>query len=239
MAGGLGTRMKSATPKHLHPLLGRRMVDWVLASAQPVGADPVVVVCSPQTEEAMKALLDGAVTLAVQQEARGTGDAVASARAALDGFDGDVLVLSGDTPMLRAELLADLVEAHRAGDAAATILAIEPEDEKPYGRIVRNPDGSVRQIVEDLDATDEQRAIRELNSSIYVFRARDLWPAIERLDAHNAQGELYLTDAIEHLVDAGLRVGVHIAPDPNDAEAARTRVQRLGTTWLTVPAWYG
>ena len=171
MAGGLGTRMKSATPKHLHPLLGRRMVDWVLASAQPVGADPVVVVCSPQTEEAMRASLDGTVTLAVQQEARGTGDAVASARAALDGFEGDVLVLSGDTPMLRAELLADLVEAHRAGDAAATILAIEPGDEKPYGRIVRNPDGSVRQIVEDLDATDEQRAIRELNSSIYVFRA--------------------------------------------------------------------
>ena len=95
MAGGLGTRMKSATPKHLHPLLGRRMVDWVLASAQPLGADPVVVVCSPLTEEAMRASLDGTVTLAVQQEARGTGDAVASARAALDGFDGDVLVLSG------------------------------------------------------------------------------------------------------------------------------------------------
>jgi bifunctional UDP-N-acetylglucosamine pyrophosphorylase / glucosamine-1-phosphate N-acetyltransferase len=225
MAGGLGTRMKSATPKHLHPLLGRRMVDWVLASAEPLGADPVVVVCSPQTEEAMRASLDGMVTLAVQQEARGTGDAVASARAALDGFDGDVLVLSGDTPMLRAELLTDLVESHRADDAAATILAIEPEGEKPYGRIVRNSDGSVKQIVEDLDATAEQRAIRELNSSIYVFRARDLWPAIDGLDAHNAQGELYLTDAIEQLVDAGLRVGVHTAPDPIDAEGVNTRVE--------------
>ena len=225
MAGGLGTRMKSATPKHLHPLLGRRMVDWVLASARPLGPDPVVVVCSPQTEEAMRASLDGTATLAVQQEARGTGDAIASARAALDGFEGDVLVLSGDTPMLRAELLADLVDAHRAGGAAATILAIEPEDEKPYGRIVRNADGSVKQIVEDLDATDEQRAIRELNSSIYVFRARDLWPAIERLDPHNAQGELYLTDAIEHLVGAGLRVAVHTAPDATDAEGVNTRVE--------------
>ena len=225
MAGGLGTRMKSATPKHLHPLLGRRMVDWVLASAQPLGADPVVVVCSPQTEEAMRSSLDGTVTLAVQQQARGTGDAIASARAALEGFDGDVLVLSGDTPMLQAELLANLVAAHRAEDAAATILAIEPEGEKPYGRIVRNPDGSVRAIVEDLDATDEQRAIRELNSSIYVFRSRDLWPAIEGLDAHNAQGELYLTDAIEHLVGAGLRVGVHTAPDATDAEGVNTRVE--------------
>src|SRR6185503_19297512 len=168
MAGGLGTRMKSETPKHLHPLLGRRMVDWVLASAEPLGASPVVVVCSPQTEDAMRASLDGSVTLAVQPQARGTGDAVASARGALDGFDGDVLVLSGDTPMLRAELLADLVEAHRAGDAAATI---------------------------------------------------------EGLDAHNAQGELYLTDAIEHLVNAGQRVGVHTAPDATDAEGVNTRVE--------------
>src|SRR6185503_2846828 len=164
MAGGLGTRMKSETPKHLHPLLGRRMVDWVLASAEPLGASPVVVVCSPQTEDAMRASLDGSVTLAVQPQARGTGDAVASARAALDGFDGDVLVLSGDTPMLRAELLEELVATHRREDAAATILAIKPEEARPYGRIVRNDDGSVSGIVEELDATEEQRAIRELNS---------------------------------------------------------------------------
>ena len=224
MAGGLGTRMHSATPKHLHPLLGRRMVDWVLASARPLGADPIVVVCSPQTEDDMRTSLDERVTLAVQQEALGTGDAIASARGSLDGFDGDILVLSGDTPMLRAELLDELVEAHRAADAAATVLAIEPEAQKPYGRIIRNADGSVRQIVEELDATAEQRAIRELNSSIYVFRAIDLWPAIEKLAPQNSQGELYLTDTIEHLVAAGRRVGVHTAPDPTDAEGVNTRV---------------
>ena len=228
MAGGLGTRMKSGTPKHLHPLLGRRMVDWVLASAEPLGAEPVVVVCSPQTEDAMRASLDG-VTLAVQAEARGTGDAVASARGALARFEGDVLVLSGDTPMLRAELLEDLVATHRREGAAATILAIEPDGPRPYGRIVRNDDGSVSGIVEELDATQEQRAIRELNSSIYVFRARDLWSAVERLDPQNAQGELYLTDTIGHLVRDGLRVAVHRAPDPTDAEGVNTRVELAAT----------
>jgi bifunctional UDP-N-acetylglucosamine pyrophosphorylase/glucosamine-1-phosphate N-acetyltransferase len=229
MAGGLGTRMKSGTPKHLHPLLGRRMVDWVLASAEPLGAEPVVVVCSPQTEDAMRASLDGGVTLAVQAEARGTGDAVASARGALARFEGDVLVLSGDTPMLRAELLEDLVATHRREGAAATILAIEPDEPRPYGRIVRNDDGSVSGIVEELDASQEQRAIRELNSSIYVFRARDLWSAVERLDPQNAQGELYLTDTIGHLVRDGLRVAVHRAPDPTDAEGVNTRVELAAT----------
>jgi bifunctional UDP-N-acetylglucosamine pyrophosphorylase/glucosamine-1-phosphate N-acetyltransferase len=177
----------------------------------------------------MRASLDGGVTLAVQAEARGTGDAVASARGALARFEGDVLVLSGDTPMLRAELLEDLVATHRREGAAATILAIEPDEPRPYGRIVRNDDGSVSGIVEELDATQEQRAIRELNSSIYVFRARDLWSAVERLDPQNAQGELYLTDTIGHLVRDGLRVAVHRAPDPTDAEGVNTRVELAAT----------
>jgi bifunctional UDP-N-acetylglucosamine pyrophosphorylase/glucosamine-1-phosphate N-acetyltransferase len=225
MAGGLGTRMRSETPKHLHPLLGRRMVDWVLASARPLGAEPLVVVCSPQTEATMRSSLDGSVALAVQAEARGTGDAVAAARAPLAGFDGDVLVLSGDTPLLRPELLEALVAAHREQGAAATILAIVPEEPKPYGRIVRNGDGSVRAIVEELDATPEERAIRECNSSIYVFRAGALWRALGRLDPHNAQGELYLTDTISHLVSGGAKVSVHTAPDAVDAEGVNTRVE--------------
>ncbi|HSC93055.1 MAG TPA: bifunctional UDP-N-acetylglucosamine diphosphorylase/glucosamine-1-phosphate N-acetyltransferase GlmU [Gaiellaceae bacterium] len=225
MAGGLGTRMRSRTPKHLHPLLGRRMVDWVLAAARPLGADPLVVVCSPQTEDAMRASLDGSVALAVQASPRGTGDAVAAARGALDGFGGDVLVLSGDTPLLRAEVLEELVATHRDEEAAATILAIEPEQPKPYGRIVRDAIGGVLEIVEELDATPEQREIRECNSSIYVFRSDDLWRALGRLDPHNAQGELYLTDTIRHLVADGLRVAVHTAADPFDAEGVNTRVE--------------
>src|SRR5919199_1957752 len=112
MAAGLGTRMRSATPKHFHPLLGRRMVDWVVAVGRQLQADPLVVVTTPQAVEEFEG-----VTVAVQDEPRGTGDAVASARAALGGFDGDVLVLSGDTPLLTPELLRDLVERHRREQA--------------------------------------------------------------------------------------------------------------------------
>jgi bifunctional UDP-N-acetylglucosamine pyrophosphorylase/glucosamine-1-phosphate N-acetyltransferase len=220
MAGGRGTRMRSAVPKHLHALLGRRMVDWVVESARPLGVDPLVVVASPDNEAAFEG-----VTVAVQEQARGTGDAVASARAALGDFDGHVLVLSGDTPLLTPELLRDLVAEHRRGDAAVTILTAEFASPRPYGRVVRDGNGAVQRIVEERDARPEERAIREMNTSIYVFAARDLWPALERLDAQNAQGELYLTDTIRHLVAAGRPVAAFAAPDPEATEGVNTRVE--------------
>ncbi|HEV8685745.1 MAG TPA: bifunctional UDP-N-acetylglucosamine diphosphorylase/glucosamine-1-phosphate N-acetyltransferase GlmU [Gaiellaceae bacterium] len=200
MAGGLGTRMKSSVPKHLHPLLGRRVVDWVLEAARGIGADPLVVVASPDTSNAY----DG-VTVAVQREPRGTGDAVASARETLDGFSGSVLVLDAAAPLLTADVLAELVAAHRESGAAVTILTLEPDRPLPYGRIIRGEEGDVRAIVEEKDATPEQRAVRELNSSIYVFEADALRDALSGLRDDNAQGELYLTDTIAHIVEAGGR----------------------------------
>ena len=200
MAGGLGTRMKSAVPKHLHPLLGKRVVDWVLDTARESGADRVVVVASPDTRDAY----DG-VEVAVQEQPHGTGDAVASAQPALENFDGDVLVLDAAAPLLSPELLREFVEQHRAGGADVTILSIEPEQPLPYGRIIRADDGSVTEIVEERDATPEQKAVRELNSSIYLFDAEALRDALGKLDARNAQGELYLTDTIAHIVAAGGR----------------------------------
>src|SRR5665213_3548838 len=133
MAGGLGTRMKSALPKHLHPLLGRRMVDWVIRAAHDAGVDRVVVVASPDT-----AALFRGVEVAVQQTPLGTGDAVRSARAALDGVRGDILVLNGDVPALTAELLRVLVATHRSAGAAGTVLSFEPSELRAYGRIVRD-----------------------------------------------------------------------------------------------------
>ena len=220
MAGGLGTRMKSATPKHLHPLLGRRMVDWVIEAARPLGPDPLVVIASPDSADAFEGH-----AVAVQEHARGTGDAVASARDALAGHHGDVLVLSGDTPLLTTALLEGLLEAHRAADAAATVLSFSPADVRSYGRIVRDAEGRLRAIVEAVDASPEELAIGEVNASIYVFRAEKLWPALERLEPHNAQGELYLTDAVRFLVDDGDLVSVHEAADPDETEGVNTRVE--------------
>jgi bifunctional UDP-N-acetylglucosamine pyrophosphorylase / glucosamine-1-phosphate N-acetyltransferase len=204
MAAGLGTRMRSATPKHLHTLLGRRMVDWVLDAVRPLEADPLVVVVSAEAHEAISE-----ETTAVQPEPRGTGDAVAVARGELDGFEGDVLVVSGDAPLVTTELLQEVLETHRGEEAAVTLLSYEPPSQPPYGRILRAGDGTLQAIVEASDATPEQLAIRELNASLYVFSAPELWWALDRLAAHNAQGELYLTDTIGDLVAAGKKAVVH------------------------------
>jgi bifunctional UDP-N-acetylglucosamine pyrophosphorylase / glucosamine-1-phosphate N-acetyltransferase len=219
LAGGLGTRMRSETPKHLHPLLGRRLVDWVLEAAGALGPDPLVVVTGPDYADAF----DG-FQVAVQAEPRGTGDALGAARGSLDRQDGDLLVLAGDSPLLRPESLGKLLAAHRESGAAATVLTFRLDDPASYGRIVRGEDGVVRAIVEATDATDEERAIDEVNSSIYVFNASKLWPALERIDPANAQGELYLTDAVRLLVDNGELVAAHEG-DSEEAEGVNTRIE--------------
>jgi bifunctional UDP-N-acetylglucosamine pyrophosphorylase/glucosamine-1-phosphate N-acetyltransferase len=220
MAAGIGTRMKSAMPKHLHPLLGRRMVDWVVEAARDSGVDRLVVVASPQTSDLL-----GDVEVVVQEKPLGTGDAVRCARPALEGFGGDVLVLNGDVPALRPETIRELVETHRTTGAAATVLSFEPAEAGAYGRIVRDGDGRLARIVEAVDASPEELALREVNSGIYVFRAEKLWPALERLDAHNVQGELYVTDTLGLLVADGEPCAVQIAVDPLEAEGVNTRAE--------------
>ena len=225
MAAGLGTRMRSRRPKHLHPLLGRRLVDWAIDAVRPLAPAPFVVVCSHETREALAASLPDEIEIVVQDEPKGTGDAVAAAREELAGFDGDLLVVPGDSPLVTTDALRRLVDEHRRDGADATILTIEPREPLPYGRIGRDETGAVRAIVEATDATPEELSIRELNSSFYVFAASRLWPALERLEADNAQGELYLTDAIRHLVDAGGRAAASPAPDPSVGEGVNTQAE--------------
>jgi bifunctional UDP-N-acetylglucosamine pyrophosphorylase/glucosamine-1-phosphate N-acetyltransferase len=220
MAAGLGTRMKSALPKHLHPILGRRMVDWVLAAAQELELGRVVVVASSSTADLFPGL-----DVAVQERPLGTGDAVRSARELLEGRADEVLVLSGDTPLLTSALLAKLVEAHRHDKATATVLSFCPEDVRSYGRVLRDEKGHVSAIVEAGDASPDELAVREVNSSIYVFRAEQLWSALEQLEPANAQGELYLTDAIRSLVSRGELVSACIAEDPVETEGVNTRAE--------------
>ena len=219
MAAGLGTRMKSATPKHLHPLLGRRLIDWVVAAVEPLAADPLVLVVAPDAVHAFEGR-----EVAVQEQPLGTGDSLRAARAKLDRAE-QLLVVSGDHPRLSSELLQQLVDEHRRSGATATVLSFEPHDPLAYGRVVRGEDGRLRQIVEDADADETQRAIREVNSSIYVFEADRLWPALERIEPVNAQGELYLTDAVRLLVEDGEEVAVFKAPDAGEVEGVNTRVE--------------
>jgi bifunctional UDP-N-acetylglucosamine pyrophosphorylase/glucosamine-1-phosphate N-acetyltransferase len=219
MAAGLGTRMKSARPKHLHPLLGRRLVDWVIEAVRPLGPDPLVVVVAPDAVDAF-----AGIGVAVQQQPLGTGDSLRAARPQVEGAK-QLLVVSGDHPRLSSELLRQLVEEHRASGATATVLSFEPPDPRAYGRVVRDGAGRLQQIVEHADADESQRAFREVNSSIYVFEADKLWPALDRIEPVNAQGELYLTDAVRLLVEAGEEVAVFKAPDANEVEGVNTRAE--------------
>jgi len=220
MAAGLGTRMKSATPKHLHPLLGRRLVDWVVQAARDAGVERVVVVTSADAADKFP---DAEV--AVQAEPRGTGDAVRAARDTLRDVGGDVLVLNGDVPGLSAQTLRDLLETHRRESAAGTVLSFEPEDVREYGRVVRDGDGRLARIVEAKDCSPQELEVREVNSGIYAFRAELLWPLLDRLEPQNAQGELYVTDTLGLLVQDGEPVAVHVAPVAWEVEGINTRVE--------------
>jgi bifunctional UDP-N-acetylglucosamine pyrophosphorylase / glucosamine-1-phosphate N-acetyltransferase len=219
LAGGLGTRMRSKTPKHLHALLGRRLVDWVVDAAAAVDPDPLVVVTGPAYADAFEGH-----AVAVQDKPLGTGHAVIAAKSALAGHNGDVLVLAGDAPLLRGDTLRGLLETHRESGAAATVLTARRDDPGEYGRVVRTADGSIGAIVEAADASEEERAIDEVNSAIYVFDAARLWPAVDRLDTHNVQGELYLTDVVRLIAEDGARVAAHVG-EPGEVVGVNTRVE--------------
>ncbi len=219
MAAGLGTRMRSSVPKHLHPLLGKRVVDWVLDAARETGVERLVVVVAPGYEGAFEG-----VEVAVQEQPLGTGDSVASAGPHLRDFEGRILVLDAAAPLLTSRHFSALVEEHDRQGADVTILSFE-SDGLPYGRIVRGEDGSVQAIVEDRDATDEEKAIGELNSSIYVFEAAPLWDALSHLDPHNAQGELYLTDTVKNIVAGGGKAAAWICPDAAATLGINTRAE--------------
>ncbi len=220
MAAGLGTRMKSALPKHLHPILGRRMVDWVLASAEELNVQPLIVVASPSSADLFRGH-----EVAIQERPLGTGEAVRAAQPLLEGRCKQILVLSGDTPLLTSALLRELVEAHESARAAATVLSFCPDDVRSYGRVLRDEKGKVAAIVEARDASPDQLAVGEVNSSIYIFEADKLWPLLERLEPANAQGELYLTDAVRFLVGDGEPVAAHVAADPIETEGVNTRAE--------------
>ena len=207
LAGGKGTRMRSRTPKLLHEVLGRPLLGWSMAAVEELAATPTVVIVPPDAGE-LEQLVPGWATTAVQEQARGTGDAAMSARGALGGFEGDVLVLNADHPLVDAGTLRELVDAHRSAGAAVTVLTFERTKTigDDFGRIVRDPSGKVERIVELRDADAGQREIREVNAGYYVFRSDALWPALDGLRPDNDQGELYITDAVGALAAAG---GVH------------------------------
>src|ERR1043165_4833576 len=228
MAAGLGTRMKSNRAKVLHELAVRPLIAHVVRTAASLKPQRIYVVVGHQAEEVEKAAIAevGELSTAVlQAQQRGTGDAVESARAQLENSDSLLLVLSGDVPLIKAETLEKLIEHHRAANAACTILSVRLENPAGYGRIVRDAHGVFQRIVEQKDATEEERQVREINSGIYCFETADLFAALRRVEPKNQQGEYYLTDVAEIILASGGKVEVFINNDAREVSGINTRAE--------------
>ncbi|GAA3059012.1 bifunctional UDP-N-acetylglucosamine diphosphorylase/glucosamine-1-phosphate N-acetyltransferase GlmU [Streptomyces glomeratus] len=228
LAAGEGTRMKSATPKVLHDICGRSLVGHVLAAARELKPENLVVVVGHAREKvgAHLAEIDPGVRTAVQAEQNGTGHAVRMALEELGGsVDGTVVVVCGDTPLLTGETLRRLAGTHHEDGNAVTVLTAEVPDATGYGRIVRDGTGAVTAIVEHKDASDAQRAIREINSGVFAFDGQLLAEALKKVRTDNSQGEEYLTDVLGILRSAGHRVGASVAGDHREIAGINNRVQ--------------
>jgi bifunctional UDP-N-acetylglucosamine pyrophosphorylase/glucosamine-1-phosphate N-acetyltransferase len=231
LAAGLGTRMRSNLAKVLHRLDGRPLVGHVCRTAAALAPRKVYVVIGHQGEDVKHAVLEeldedhsGFVW---QKEQLGTGHAVNSAREFLENEDSTLLVLSGDVPMIRAETLAALLQqhyTHRGKGAACTLLTVKLDDPKGYGRVVRDEEGLFDKIVEQKDATDEEKKIKEINAGIYCFNTRKLFDALSKVQNNNAQGEYYLTDVPALLRDAGEAVSLYQHTDAREVSGVNNRV---------------
>ncbi len=235
LAAGLGTRMRSNRAKVLHRLDGRPLIGHVCRTAAALAPRKVYVVIGHQAEDVKAAVLEELAAehtvFVVQQEQLGTGDAVNSARSYLEDQDSTLLILSGDVPMIRHETLAALVQLHhnhRGKGAACTMLTVKLKDPTGYGRIIRSDEGRFEKIVEQKDATDEEKEVNEINSGIYCFDTKKLFSSLSRVQNDNSQGEYYLTDVPALLRDAGEDVAIYQHPDQQEIEGVNNRVQLAG-----------
>lgn len=220
LAAGKGTRMKSELPKPLHSVRGRSLLGWVVHALEGIELDTIAVVVGHGRElivDSLQAGFDRQFLYAEQLSQRGTGDAAAVGLAELDLFDNSfsdndhVVILPGDTPLLTSETVAALVQGHLASGAAATVVTAILDNPTGYGRILRSDNGAVAGIIEHRDASEDQRSIQEINGGMYCFRRSLLAPALRRISTDNAQGEMYLTDAIGVLAEAGHPVHAFVA----------------------------
>jgi len=228
MAAGLGTRMKSNRAKVLHELGGSPLIAHVVRAAQTLNPQAILVVVGHQAEEVERAALaenGDLVRPVLQAQQRGTGDAVESARSELENSDSLVLILSGDVPMIKADTLRKLIDHHNNARAACTILSVRLENPTGYGHIIRNQNDAFQKIVEHRDATEEQRLVKEINSGIYCFDAKELYRALRKVEPANDQGEYYLTDVAEIILAGGGTVSVYLHGDSREVSGINTRAE--------------
>ena len=214
MAAGLGKRMRTGLPKVLHEVDGRPLVHYVIDLARSVGSSRILLVVSHGREQVMAATRDLNVEWVIQKEPLGTANAVNSCRETLDGYCGDVLILSGDVPLLGRRTVLEALDVHRRSHAAATVFTFYPPDPTGYGRIMRGSGGRLLRIAEQEGATAYELEIREVNGGVYFFAAEPLFRALEKVSFQTATGEYYLTDTISILAGWKERLSAYPVEDP-------------------------
>ncbi len=224
LAAGKGTRMKSDLPKVLHELKRRPLLSYTLDLAQGLGAGRVVVVVGHQAERVRATFADRpALRFALQAPQLGTGHAVMAAAPDLADWTGPVLILCGDVPLLKLATVRALIEAHQAQGNALTVLGMDLKDPGHYGRLIGDGQGGLRRIVEFRDASDAERAVSQVNAGIYVANGPELLEFLPRITTNNDQGEYYLTDLVELMSSAGLKVGMALCPDPLEVAGVNSK----------------
>ena len=224
LAAGEGTRMKSKMPKVLHEVMGRPMVKRVVDTAKDLEAKNICVVTGHMSETVQEALKDEGVSFAVQEKQLGTGHAVMQAEEYINENE-DVLILYGDTPLIKAETLEKLIEYHRSENNGVSIISAIVEDSAGYGHIIRDKDGNFVKNVEYKDATPEEKLVKEINSGIYCFKGSSLKKALKLITNDNAQGEYYLPDALEIILKSGEKVNAMTIGDVTEFFGVNNRVQ--------------
>lgn len=221
LAAGKGTRMKSDLPKVMHILAGKPLLEHVVITARSLDPEKILVIVGHGREVIVERFGDSDIEFAIQEPQLGTGHAIAQAEDHFKEFDGMIIALSGDAPLLKPDTLKQMIKTHQKSGAAITMLTCEMDDPASYGRILRE-DGEIVGNIEAKDATEEQLLINEINSGIYVFDAGFLFPALNKINNQNAQGEYYLTDLISIAVGKGLKVSGVIAKDISETMGVNT-----------------
>jgi len=231
LAAGEGTRMRSSRPKVLHKILGKTLIERVVDTVEQLGLGRIEVVVSA-LDDGVRDILGSRTGYVVQNERLGTGHALMQAKGSFAGYEGGLLVLSGDSPLLTVGTLRNLIERHTTSGATATILTTCPADAMARGRVLRDPEGGVTCIVEESDASDNQKGVAEINVGTYCFDAGALFDALERVGTDNAQNEYYLTDVIEVLAREGKKMESVQTDDPDETIGINSRMDLAEATGL-------
>lgn len=222
LAAGKGTRMKSDLPKVLHTLNNRPMVEYVIDVAEEIGSEKVVLIVGHEKELVIETVKERDVEFAVQSPQLGTGHAVLQAKSHFKDFEGNILVLSGDVPLLQTKTLQELIQIHEKENPLATLLTTRMEDPTGYGRVIRDSDGFVKKIIEEKDAGEDIRKIQEINVGIYIFNARELFYTLPLVKNDNRQGEYYLPDVLKIYVERGEKIAAVLTEDVEETHGINT-----------------